>query len=84
MAESNRRAFIKQKQMTLVMIVAGSLFQWSSVASGATHLGPSHHPEHAAQPRQGHLLVGGGRRTLFDQKGNALPAITVFDKFTRH
>lgn len=26
----------------------------------------------------------GGRRTLFDRKGNALPAITVFDRFTRH
>ena len=26
----------------------------------------------------------GGRRTLFDREGNALPAITVFDKFTRH
>ncbi|NQV33625.1 MAG: glycosyl hydrolase 53 family protein [Phycisphaeraceae bacterium] len=26
----------------------------------------------------------GGRRTLFDRDGNALPAITVFDKFTRH
>ena len=26
----------------------------------------------------------GGRRTLFDRDGHALPAITVFDRFTRH
>ena len=26
----------------------------------------------------------GGRRTMFDREGNALPVVSVFDKFTRH
>ncbi len=26
----------------------------------------------------------GGRRTMFDREGNAMPVITVFDRFTRH
>ena len=38
--------------------------------------------------RQGHLLVGAGRhgsptRGMFDDDGNALPVITVFDKDTK-
>ena len=129
MAESNHRAFIKQKQMTLIMILAGSLFQCDSMASEVYPLDyakdiilvevaynceraeyrnkPAPFPETPEGQQQFldevHRIIlntphnrgkgifwwesatrRGGRRTLFDQDGDALPAITVFDRFTRH